>query len=50
MDTATKIISVKEQESATKALRHQISPKALVQFGVLVFWRQKRIKNLKQLT
>jgi hypothetical protein len=50
MDTAPKIISVKEQEFATKALKHQISPKALMQFGVLAFWWQKRMKNLKQLT
>jgi hypothetical protein len=50
MDTAQKIISVKEQKFATKAPKHQISPKPLVRFGVLVLWWQKRMKNLKQLT
>jgi hypothetical protein len=35
---------------ATKTLKHQISPKTFVQFGALVFWWQKRMKNLKQLT
>jgi hypothetical protein len=50
MDTASPNNKPGRTRFATKALKHQISPKALVQFGVLAFWWQKRTKNLKQLT
>jgi hypothetical protein len=47
MDTAPQNNKFRRTRFDTKTPRHQISPKALVHFGVLVFWWQKKATYIR---